>query len=89
MGALLGSTVVLKDMGPGYRKVFLNSDQGRSLKAVAQAVKNVWSGEITLASSPVGDSKGNGEAERAGQSQTGDGDACDSEAAITLSRVAH
>ena len=60
------ATVVLKDLERlGDRKVILRSDQEKSLKALAQAVKNAWTGEII--SIPLGDCQGSGEMERAVQ----------------------
>ena len=55
------ATVVLKNLELlGYWKVFLKSDQEKSSKALAQAVKNARSAEIILESSLVADSQGNG-----------------------------
>ena len=55
----------------GYRRVILKSDQGPSIVAFCDAVKNGWHGEIVPEASPEGESKRNGEAERAVQSVPG------------------
>ena len=59
------AAVLLKDLErPGHPKVTMKSDQGRPLNALAQPVKNVWSREIILEGSAVGDGDANGEVER-------------------------
>ena len=55
----------------GYTKVILKSDQEPSIVALGRAVKAQWEGEIMLEYSPKGESKSNGEAERAVQSVHG------------------
>ena len=54
-----------------YRRVILKSDQEPSIVALCDAVKNGWHGEIVPEASPKGESKGNGEVERAVQSVHG------------------
>ena len=54
-----------------YRRVILKSDQGPSIVALCDAVKNGWHGEIVPEASPEGESKRNGEVERAVQSVPG------------------
>lgn len=55
----------------GYKKVVLKSDMEPSIRALAQAVKASWTGELILEGSPVGQSQSNGEVERAVQSVHG------------------
>ena len=50
-----------------YRRVILKSDQEPSIVALCDAVKNGWHGEIVPEASPKGESKRNGEVERAVQ----------------------
>ena len=54
-----------------YRRVILKSDQGPSIVALCDAVKNGWHGEIVPQASPKGGSKSNGEVVRAVQSVHG------------------
>ena len=51
----------------GYKRVILKSDQEPSIVALCDAVKNGWHGEIVPEESPKGESKSNGEVERAVQ----------------------
>ena len=55
----------------GYRRVILKSDKEPSIVALCDAVNNGWHGEIVPEESPKGESKSNGEAERADQSVRG------------------
>ena len=55
----------------GYKRVILKSDQEPSILALCEAVKHGWHGEIVPEASPKGESKSNGEAERAVQSVHG------------------
>ena len=55
----------------GYKRVILKSDQKPSIVALCDAVKNGWHGEIVPETSPKGESKSNGEVERAVQSVHG------------------
>ena len=66
VGHSWAATAVLKDFD--QRK---KSDEEMSRKASAQAVKNLWTGDIFLANSSAGDSHGNREVERAVQSLHG------------------
>ena len=54
-----------------YRRVIFKSDQEPSIVALCDAVKNGWHGEIVPEASPKGESKSNGEVERAVQSLHG------------------
>ena len=51
----------------GYKRVILKSDQEPSNVALCDAVKNGWHGEVVPEASPKGESKSNGEVERAVQ----------------------
>ena len=55
----------------GYKRVIHKSDQEPSIVALCDAVKNGWHGEIVPEASPEGESKSNGEVERAVQSAHG------------------
>ena len=55
----------------GYRRVILKSYQEPSMVALCDAVKNGWNGEIVPEASPTGESRSNGEVERAVQSVHG------------------
>ena len=55
----------------GYKRVIPKSDQEPSIVALCDAVKNGWLGEIVPEASPKGESKSNGEVERAVQSVHG------------------
>ena len=55
----------------GYKRVILKSDQEPSIVAFCDAVKNGWHGEVVSEASPKGESKSNGEVERAVQSVHG------------------
>ena len=50
-----------------YRRVILKSDQEPSIVALCDAVKNGWHGDTVPEASPKGESKRNGEVERAVQ----------------------
>ena len=54
-----------------YKRVILKSDQEPSIVALCDAVKNGWHGEVVPEASPKGESKSNGEVERAVQSVRG------------------
>ena len=54
-----------------YKRVILKSDQEPSIVALCDAVKNGWHGEVVPEASPKGESKRNGEVERAVQSVHG------------------
>ena len=54
-----------------YKRVILKSDQEPSIVALCDAVKNGWHGEVVPEASPKGESKSNGEVERAVQSVHG------------------
>ena len=51
----------------GYRRVILKADQEPSIVALCDAVKNGWHGGFVPEASPKGESKRNGEVERAVQ----------------------
>ena len=55
----------------GYKKVILKSDQENPITALARRAKEEWQGEIILENSPKGESKSNGEIERAVQEVQG------------------
>ena len=55
----------------GYKRVIFKSDQEPSIVALCDAVKNCWHGEVVPEASPKGESKSNGEVERAVQSVHG------------------
>ena len=55
----------------GYKRVILRSDQEPSIVALCDTVKDAWHGEIVPEASPKGESKSNGEVERAVQSVHG------------------
>ena len=55
----------------GYKRIVLKSDQEPSIVALSDAVKNGWHVEIVPEASPKGESKSNGEVERAVQSVQG------------------
>ena len=64
--------VLLQDLQKlGYSTVILKSDQEPSIKALMLAVKKRFVGALILEWSPVGQSKSNGEVERAVQSVHG------------------
>ena len=64
--------MLLRDLEKlGYSTVILKGDQEHSLKALMHAVKNKFTGTLILEWSPVGQSKSNGEVERAVQSVHG------------------
>ena len=64
--------VVLGDLEKiGYRRVVFKSDGEESLKALRQQVKDGWKGEIVPENNPSGQSKSNGEVERAVRSAQG------------------
>ena len=48
-----------------YKRVILKSDQDTSIVALCDAVKNGWHGEVVPEASPKGESRSNGEVERA------------------------
>ena len=50
-----------------YKRVILKSDQEPSIVALCDAVKNGWHGEVVPEASPKGESKSDGEVERAVQ----------------------
>ena len=54
-----------------YKRVILKSDQEPSIVALCDALKNGWHGEIVPEASPKGETKSNGEVERAVQSVHG------------------
>ena len=51
----------------GYRRLVFRSDQEPSAMALCAAVRDAWSGEAVIESSPVGGSRSNGQVERAVQ----------------------
>ena len=51
----------------GYTRVILKADQEPSIVALCDAVKNGWHGDTVPEASPKGESKRNGEVERAVQ----------------------
>ena len=55
----------------GYRRIALKRHQEPSIRSFARSVKDGWSGEMTLEASPKGESRSNGEAERAVQTIQG------------------
>ena len=55
----------------GYKRVILKSDQEPSIVALCDAVENGWHGETVLEAFPRGESKNNGEVDRAVQSVQG------------------
>ena len=55
----------------GYKRVNFKSDRESALNAVCAAVKVMWKGEIIMEHSPKGESKSNGEVERAVQTVHG------------------
>ncbi len=55
----------------GYKRVVLKCDQEPATKALAMRVKETWHGEVLIEHSHVGDSKSNGEVERAVQEAQG------------------
>ena len=64
--------VILQDLAKtGYKRLILKTDQEASILALAKSVKDSFPGEIILESSPKGQSKSNGEAERAVQTAQG------------------
>ena len=64
--------VLVQDLDrTGYRKVILKCDQEPSIIALAMDAKSQWSGECIIEHSPKGESKSNGEVERAVQSVHG------------------
>ena len=66
------STALLRDLEKtGYRRLVLKSDQENSIKALAKSAKDGFKGEVILEHSPKGESKSNGEVERAVQSVHG------------------
>ena len=73
-GSTYPERAVLKDLAfLGYKKLILKNDQEASIKALSQAVRNGFSGEIVPEESPKGDHHGqsNGEAERSVQTVQG------------------
>ena len=73
-GSTYPERAVLKDLAfLGYKKLILKNDQEVSIKALSQAVRNGFSGEIVPEESPKGDHHGqsNGEAERSVQTVQG------------------
>ena len=54
-----------------FQRIVLKPDQEPSIVALCDAVKNGWHGEIVREASPKGESKSNGEVERAVQSVHG------------------
>ena len=66
------ATALLQDLEKtGYKRIVLKSDQEPSIKALTKSVKDGWRGEAILEHSPKGESKSNGEVERAVQSVHG------------------
>ena len=64
--------MLLRDLEkPCYPTVILKGDQEHSLRALMNSVKNKFVGALILEFSPVGQSKSNGEIERAVQSVHG------------------
>ena len=55
----------------GYKRLIMKSDQEPSITALVSAIKHGWHGEIIAEASPKGESKSNGEVERAVQSVHG------------------
>ena len=55
----------------GYKRIILKDDQEPAIKAVGQAAKVKWKGEIVPEQSPKRESKSNGEVERAVQEVQG------------------
>ena len=55
----------------GNKRVILKSDQEPSIVPLCDAVRNGWHGEVVPEASPKGESKSNGEVERAVQSVHG------------------
>ena len=55
----------------GYKRIIMKSDQEPAITALVEAVKHGWHGEIVPEASPKGESKSNGEVERAVQSMHG------------------
>ena len=55
----------------GYTRVVIKSDQEASLVALTKSVRDAWTGELVLEHSPKGQSRSNGEVERAVQSVHG------------------
>ena len=63
---------VAKDLEmTGYKRVILKSDQEPSIVAVLREAANLWKGEVVPEGSPKGESKSNGEVERAVQNMQG------------------
>ena len=52
----------------GYKRVNVKTDQENAIVLVVQKAKEMWPGEMIIEKSPVGESRSNGEAERAAQS---------------------
>ena len=62
----------MKDLNSlGYKRVNMKSDQENALSAVVDATKVMWKGELVVEKSPKGESRSNGEVERAVQTCTG------------------
>ena len=58
-------------MFTGHKRVILKSDRGAAIKALKEAVKNSPELNFGVEVSPVGDSKANGEVERASKTVQG------------------
>ena len=64
--------VVCSDLDQmGYRRTILRSDGEASILALAERIKDMWSGEIVLENSPAGESQSTGQAEKAVQTLVG------------------
>ena len=55
----------------GYGRVVIRSDQENAIRALVKSVKDGWAGEATIEHAPKGESKSNGEVERAVQNIQG------------------
>ena len=63
---------LVKDLNSlGYKRVNMKSDQENALSAVVDATKVLWKGELVVEKSPKGESRSNGEVERAVQTVHG------------------
>ena len=66
-----GRTVLQDIENLGHKPVVIKSDQEASLVALTKSVRDAWTGEMGLERSPKGQSRSNGEVERAVQSVHG------------------
>jgi hypothetical protein len=93
---------VLQDIESlGYKRVVVKSDQEVSLIALTKSVRDAWTGEMVLEHPPKGQSRSNGEVERAVQSvhglartlkeslEQGIGEAIDAKAPIVAWLIEH